>query len=92
MDAVHCSHVPVLGHVRPSSLASLSSSSSAQSAFWVNFFIIGLTWPGECSDARMLANRPKPETELPPGAFHHDHHDCGDDDHYCDDREIIMTK
>ena len=41
----------------------------------------------------MLANRPKPETELPPGAFHDDHHhDCGDDDHYCDDREIIMTK
>ena len=56
------------------------------------FFIIGY-WPGECSDARMLANRPKPETELPPGAFHDDHHhDCGDDDHYCDDREIIMTK
>ena len=56
------------------------------------FFIIGLNWPGECSDARMLANRPKPETELPPGAFHdHHHHDCGDD-HYCDDREIIMTK
>ena len=41
LESVCCtlygSHVPVHGHVRPSSLASLSSSSSAQSAFWGNF-------------------------------------------------------
>ena len=41
LESVCCtlygSHVPVHGHVRPSSLASLSSSSSAKSAFWGNF-------------------------------------------------------